>query len=117
MVYDSVYALADEIKRGEEYQQYAEAKKLAFEDETTAALIRSYQKLTVESEMYLAAGQKVPDSTTEELQKLLSILQMNASAMAFLLSEHRFNAVMSDVFRILTQSVDIRLDFLSNNEQ
>lgn len=117
MVYDSVYALADEIKDGEEYKQYAEAKEIAFADETTAALIRDYQRLTVETEMYMAAGQTPPPESAEKLSKLLGLLQLDARAMAFLLSEHRFNSVMSDVFRILTESVGLKLDFLSQNEQ
>lgn len=112
MVYDGVYALANEIKGSEEYKQYAEAKEAAFANDTNAALIKEYQKLMVEVQMYLAAGQQAPAETSERMQQLIQILQMNNEAMAFLLAETRFNSVMSDVFRILTEAVDIKLDFL-----
>lgn len=112
MVYDSVYALANEIKASEEFKQYEEAKKVAFENETNAALIKEYQKLTVEVQMYGTAGQQPPEETNERLKNLIQLLQMNNDAISFLIAETRFNGVMSDVFRILTEAVDIKLDFL-----
>lgn len=112
MVYDNVYALANEIKASEEFKQYEAAKKAAFEDETNTALIKEYQKMTVEVQMYAAAGQQAPTETTERLKQLIQLLQMNNEAIAFLIAETRFNGVMSDVFRILTEAVDIKLDFL-----
>ena len=112
MVYDNVYALANEIKDSEEYQQYAAAKKAAFENETNAALIKEYQKMTVEVQMYATAGPQAPEETTERLKQLIQLLQMNNEAIAFLIAETRFNGVMSDVFRILTEAVDMKLDFL-----
>lgn len=115
MVYDSVYALANELKQSEEYKQYAAAKAVAFEDASTAALIHSYQKLTLESEMYLAAGQPVPEDTAEEARKLIAILQMNETAMTYLIQESRLNGVMKDVFRILMEAVDINPGLMASD--
>ena len=59
------------------------------------------------------AGQQPDAELTEKYQKLMGILSLNQEVMTFIQAEYRINQVMGDIFKILSEAVDMQLDFLS----
>ena len=47
-----------------------------------------------------------------ELQKLGEVLQMNAKASAYLIAEYRVNMILSEVYKILANAVNVDLSAL-----
>lgn len=113
MTYDGVYELARKIKQSHEYLKYEKAKEAALSDDTNAALLKQYQKLSFEAQAYATTKKEVPEDLKQQLQSLYSVIQLNQECMDYLASEYTFHAAMSDVFRILTQEVGIDFQFLS----
>ena len=58
-------------------------------------------------------GQQPDAELTEKYQKLMGILSLNQEVMTFIQAEYRINQVMGDIFKILSEAVDMQLDFLS----
>ena len=48
----------------------------------------------------------------ERLQKVGEILQLNREASEFLIAEYRLNIMLSDVYKILAEAIDIDLGML-----
>ncbi len=112
MVYDTVHKLAAELKNSAEFLEYKAAKEKAFVDETNAGLLKQFQKATLEMQAHMAAQTTPPDELKERHEKILSVLQLNPDCIAYLMAEYKLNATMGDIFRILSDSVDLHLDFL-----
>ncbi|MDL2225750.1 YlbF family regulator [Eubacteriales bacterium OttesenSCG-928-M02] len=111
--YDKVYDLANALKESEEYQAYEAAKKEAFPDEMSKNLYKELQAISLSINAAYMAGKEPEEELTEKYQKLMGVLSLNAGVMNFLQAEYRMNQVMSDVFKILTDTVDMQLGFLS----
>ena len=84
MVYDKANELAKLLKESDEFREYKTTKEKAFENDTTASLIKEYHKF----------------------QKIGELLQLNQDASAFLFAEYRLNRVVSDIYKIIAEAID-----------
>ena len=66
MVYDTAKVLANELKNSVEYREYTAVKARAMENNTTRALIDEYNKLQIQAQAAMIAG----DRESESLKKL-----------------------------------------------
>ena len=105
-VYDSARALAGEMKNSEQYRTYAQAREKAMASSATRAMVDEYHKLQVQAQAGIMSGKK-DEELMRKLQKLGELLQMDRDASAFLIAEYRLNTMLSDVFKILGEAVDI----------
>ena len=100
MVYDKANELAKLLKESNEFREYKTAREKAFENDTTASLIKEYHKLQLAAQAAMVSGKK-DDETMQRLQKIGELLQLNQDASAFLFAEYRLNRVVSDIYKII----------------
>ena len=111
MVYDKANELAQDIRNSEEYKEYKTTKEKAFENQTTASLIKEYHKLQITAQAAMVTGNK-DDESLQRLQKIGELLQMNHDASAFLMAEYRLNRMVSDIYKILAETIEVDLGML-----
>jgi len=107
MVYDKANELAKLLKESNEFREYKTTKEKAFENDTTASLI----KLQLAAQAAMVSGKK-DDETMQRLQKIGELLQLNQDASAFLFAEYRLNRVVSDIYKIIAEAIDVDLGAL-----
>lgn len=108
MIYDKARELARDLSASEEYREYKRAREKAYENATTKALLKDYHSMQMKAHAAVLAGKK-DDADMEQLQKLGELLQLNVDASAFLIAEYRLNAMLSDVYKILGEAIDVDL--------
>lgn len=111
MVYDKANELVQDIRNSEEYKEFKATKEKAFENQTTASLIKEYHKLQITAQAAMVTGNK-DDESLQRLQKIGELLQMNHDASAFLMAEYRLNRMVSDIYKILAEAIDVDLGML-----
>ncbi len=109
MIYDKARELAKMIAESDEYKDYKSKKDIAMENETTKQLISEYHKLQYEAQANMISG-KTDNDLLEKLQKIGEVLQFNKDAAEFLMSEYKINVMLGDIYKILADAVDIKLD-------
>ena len=111
MVYDTVKKLAEELKASDEYAAFCSARDRAMENETTKTLIQEYHRLQIRAQAAAVSGEK-NDELLQKLQKIGELLQFDEAASAYLMTEFRLNRMLSDVYRILAEAIDVDLGAL-----
>ncbi len=111
--YDTAYQLAREMRESEIYQSYCAAKEKAFEKELNRDLYKQYIQIAREIQAAQFANQSIPEDVQTRFNQLMGILALNADLGAFMMAEHRINQMMSDIFKILADAVDLDLGFLN----
>lgn len=111
MIYDKANELARLLKASGEYKDYKSAKERAFQNETTASLVKEYHRLQIAAQAAVVSGKK-DDDAMARLQKIGEVLQMNPEASAFLIAEYRLNSMISDIYKILAEAIDVDLGAL-----
>ncbi len=111
MVYDQARALADSLKRSEEYTAYKALKDRLFESEANKALYKEYKQLQFKAQAAIMTGQ-ADEELQQQAQRITDIMQLNNDMVAFLQAEYRFHQVMGDIYKILGDAVDVDLSFL-----
>nr|WP_122013502.1 YlbF family regulator [Maliibacterium massiliense] len=115
-VYDQAHVLAAVLKRCDEYEAYNEARTKAFAQEQNKKLIKQYKKKQFQAQAAMLSGEKPDEKLMEELKNMGMVLQFNSDVTAFLQAEYRMNQMMSDIFKILGDAVDLDLDFMNAEE-
>ena len=55
---------------------------------------------------------KKDDALLEKLQKIGEVLQFDKNASAYLIAEYQMNRMLSDVYKILAEAIDVDLSAL-----
>ncbi len=110
MEYSQAHRLAQEIRQSEEYQTYHGLRDRVMEDETTAALIREYKKLSVALQFTAMSGQQAPQEDMQRFSGISALLFANPEVSRYLLAEMRLQQALADIFRILTDAADIDME-------
>ena len=113
MVYDTAKLLANEMKNSIEYREFTAAKARAMDSHTTRALIEEYNKLQIQAQAAMIAGDRESESL-KKLQKIGELLQFDADASAYLMAEFRLKRMLGDVYKILAEAVEIDLSPLES---
>ena len=111
--YDKAYALAEEMRESEAYREYSESKQTAFETDMNRELYRKYRGLSRAIQAAQIAGQEPGEELTKEFQALWNMISLGDELQRFLLCEHRVSQMLSDVFKILGEAMDMDMGFLS----
>lgn len=111
-VYDLANQLAGELKKNEDVKTYLELKEKIMADETNKALMKKYKKMQFEAQTLVMSGGQLTDEQKAEIQKLGEVLQFNQEISAFLAKEFVVNRILSDIYRIIGESVDVDLSFM-----
>mgnify|MGYP005841173629 CR=1 FL=1 len=108
--YDKVYELAKALRESQEYREYQEAKRSVQGNEDALSILRDYQRRRLEYEMDVLSGKEPDPSKKAALDKISAIVEMHGPVKRFLDAERRIMVMMSDIQRILTDSLDL-LDY------
>ena len=110
MEYSQAHRLAQEIRQSEEYQTYHGLRDRVMADETTAALIREYKKLSVALQITAMSGQQAPQEDMQRFSAISALLFANPEVSQYLLAEMRLQRALADIFKILTDAADIDME-------
>ncbi|MDD4075058.1 MAG: YlbF family regulator [Eubacteriales bacterium] len=110
-IHDKARELAAALHESEEYAQYSKAREAAFENATTKDLLKQYRKMQTQAQAAMIAGKK-DEEAMQRLQHMGEILQMDAKAAAYLMAEYRLSTLLSDVYKILGEAIDLDLSAL-----
>lgn len=111
-IYDTANQLAAELKRNPEVKKYLDLKDVLLADETNKALLKKYKKLQFEAQTLVMSGGTLSEEKQEEIRKLGEVLQFNKEISEFLALEYVVNKILSDVYRIIGEAVEIDLSFM-----
>jgi cell fate (sporulation/competence/biofilm development) regulator YlbF (YheA/YmcA/DUF963 family) len=114
LVYDKAHELADQIKKSDEYRDYARLKELATADEKNALLIGEYKKLQLEAQAAYLAGGEPSGETMDKLKRLGALLGFNREVAEYLAAEYRLQTMVGDVYKIIGDACGLGLGFLSD---
>lgn len=112
-VYDQARALMRALKESEEYREYMRLKDVAYEDATNSALLEEYKRLQFKLQAKMASGESLPDDDMQRLNQIGTLLQLNQDAGAYLLAEFRYQRLLADVFRIISEASGISPDMFT----
>ena len=110
-IYDNAHALAKTLKNSEEYRSFLQAKKVVDTDEQAKKMVKEFLAKQMELEMEMMAGKGQDKGKTEELQKKYELILLNTKARDFMQAHIKFQRVMSDVYKIIGESVAEGMDF------
>jgi cell fate (sporulation/competence/biofilm development) regulator YlbF (YheA/YmcA/DUF963 family) len=111
MVYDKARELARELAESPEYKAYKETREKVMSSDTNKALIKELHQLQLRVQASMVTGEK-DEEVVQKLQKLAELLQFNKDTADFIAAEYRLNSVLSDVYKILAEAVDVDMGFL-----
>lgn len=111
-IYDKAHDLAKEIKNSEDYKEYTRLKEIVIADEKTKVLLDDYKKLQLEAQASMMSGGEPSEETMDKLKKLGEVLQFNPDVSGYFAAEYRFQTMVGDVYKIISDACDLGLDFL-----
>ncbi len=109
MEYSQAHLLARDIRNSEEYRTYHELRDQVMGDETVAALIREYKKLSVSLQMAAMGGGQGSAEDMQRFSGISALLFAKPEVSQYLLAEMRLQQALADIFRIITEAADIDL--------
>ena len=103
-VYDEANNLAKTIQESKEYQEYKKIKEELNSNADTKAKIDDFEKLRYEVQAMSFQGKDDPEKM-KKLQEMYNILNEDKKIKEYFDIEVRFNIMLADVNRIISESV------------
>lgn len=104
-VYDTVNRLAKEIKESEEYVNYSMAKQAINLNTELKSKIDEFEKARYEEQIMAMQTGKADSKKMKEVQQLYSELIGNEDAKRYFDAELKFNILLGDVNKIISEAV------------
>ena len=104
-VHDRAHELAKILKSSEEYRNLLAAQTALNTDEAAKKMVKDFLAQKMEAEYEMMAGKPEDKAKMEKLQKMYDLLAINTRARDFLHAQMRFQQVMGDVYKIISDSV------------
>lgn len=111
-VYDKAHELARALSNSREYRDYKDSKEKVYLNEKNKKMLKDFKKKQFQMQASYLSGKQPSEEELDKLKKLSELLQYSPDISRFLNSEFRLNQMMSDVYKILGDAIDIDLDFL-----
>lgn len=111
-VYDKVHELADALKTSKEFTDFKAAKELIEKDEKTKEMVYDFKKKQFELQAEQFSGKEPDKVKVANLHNLYNILIANADISRYFEAEYRFSQMISDVYKVIGEAVEIDLDFM-----
>ena len=105
-VYDEANNLAKSIQESKEYLEYKKAKETLNSDLELKAKVDDFEKLRYEIQVMAFQGaDKESEEKTKKLQEMYDILMKEPKIKEYFDIEVRFNIMLADVNKIISESV------------
>ncbi len=104
-IYDTVNKLAQEIKESEEYNNYKKAKEAISLNPDLNIKIKEFEKARYNSQLKIMQTGETDEKELANMQKMYAKLIENEEAKKYLDSEAKFNILMTDINKIIGDSI------------
>ena len=103
-VYDEANNLAKAIQESKEYKEFKKAKEEIASDSEMKAKIDDFEKIRYDVQVMSFQGKDDPEKM-KKLQEMYNILNENKQIKEYFDIEVRFNIMLADVNKIISESV------------
>ena len=104
-VYDQANNLAKAIKESKEYLEYKKAKEEKESNPEMKKKIDEFEKIRYDVQVMSFQGEKQDEEKQKKLQQMYQILIQDSKIKDFFDIEVRFNIMLADVNKIISESV------------
>ena len=104
-VYDQANNLAKSIKESKEYLEYKKAKEDLNNNPELKQKVDEFEKIRYEVQVMAFQGEKQDEEKQKKLQEMYQILMQDSKIKEFFDVEVRFNIMLADVNKIISESV------------
>ncbi len=104
-VYDEANNLAKAIKESREYEEYKKAKSELNNKPDMKKKIDEFEKIRYEVQVMAFQGDKQDEEKQKKLQEMYEILMKEPEIKEYFDIEVRFNIMLADVNKIISESV------------
>ena len=104
-VYDQANILAKAIRESKEYSDYKKAKTDLDSNPEMKKKIEEFEKIRYDVQVMAFQGEKQDEEKQKKLQEMYQILMEDQKIKEFFDIEVRFNIMLADVNRIISESV------------
>lgn len=104
-VYDEANNLAKAIRESKEYLEYKKAKADLNNNPEMKQRVDEFEKIRYEVQVMEFKGENQDEEKQKKLQEMYQILMQNAKIKEFFDIEVRFNIMLADVNKIISESV------------
>ena len=104
-VYDTANRLASEIRASKEYLEYKKAKKGIEENLELKNKVEEFEKTRYEVQVLAMQGKDSTEEKNQKLQEMYKTLIENKEIKEYFDLEIKFNVMIADVNKIITESV------------
>lgn len=111
-IYDKAHELANELKESKEFNDFKAAKELVEKDPKTKEMVYDFKKKQFELQAEHFSGKEPDGEKVANLHNLYNILIANSEISKYFEAEYRFSQMISDVYKIIGDSVEMDLDFM-----
>ncbi len=116
IVYDKAHELARAIRESQENKEYKRMRNAVLSNSKNKEMIVDSKRKQLELQSEQFAGKEPDKEKLESLQKLYNILIANPEIGKYFECEFRFDRMISDVYKILGEAIDIDKDLLEDKE-
>ena len=104
-IYDTVNKLAQQLKQSEEYLNYKMAKQAISLNPDLNIKIKEFEKARYESQVKMMQTKENDEKEMAHLEKMYEKLIAKPDAKKFLEAEAKFNLLMTDINKIIGDSI------------
>ena len=106
-VYDQAHNLARALKECDEYKNYMRLKDEVMKVEGLSEMLADFQKKQFEVQAKQMMGEELGPEAMAQIQDLYQIMMKDPKAMEYLQAEMMFTRIVSDVYGILGEVIQI----------
>jgi len=104
-VYDEANNLAKAIQESKEYKEYKKAKEELESIPEMKAKVNEFEKIRYEAQVLAFQGKNEDEEKMKKLQEMYDILMKEPKIKEYFDIEVRFNIMLADVNKIISESV------------
>ena len=104
-VYDEANNLAKAIQESKEYKEYKKAKEELESIPEMKAKVNEFEKIRYEAQVLAFQGKNEDEEKMKKLQEMYDILMKEPKIKEYFDIEVRFNVMLADVNKIISESV------------
>lgn len=104
-VYDEANNLAKAIRESKEYEEYKKAKEDLEKNIEMKQKVDEFEKIRYDVQVMAFQGEKQDEEKQKKLQEMYEILMKEPKIKEFFDIEVRFNIMLADVNKIISESV------------
>lgn len=105
MNYDAAYALAEAMRKSEEYKALMEAQAAIENDSTAKGLVEQFLSQQMQWEYAKIAQSPEEAELLKKQEELIPLVQANSGANAYLQAHVRWSQVSNDIYRIISEPI------------